>query len=190
MDIKSIFNDPKQRLIVLISLFIIVGAIGGYYIVANYVLTPQEEPVITTPKAKTTTGTYTFAEILETLTEQIGVVFTYSNVALGRSNPFLPVIDLNPKPQPKISSLPQATTRISIVPQSSSVTKTWYSNFKLTGIIRSWDKSYAIIEEGDRGYIIREGELFRGDIYLEKILENSVILRKGKETTTIKLGGE
>lgn len=192
MDLKSLLNNPKQRMIVLISLLILVGLVGGYYVITNYLLPPSEEVVVSTPKPKTTTETYTLAQILESFTQQTEVVFTYSSVSLGRSNPFLPVIDLTPKKV--ISSSPfveKSNVNVTVIPKSTSdQVKNWYSNFRLTGIIRSKDKSYAIIEEGDRGYIVKEGEIMRDSIYLSKIAENFVVLKRGTDSATLKLGGE
>ncbi len=194
MDLKSLFNNPKQRMMFLVVLLVLVGLIGGYYVITNYILPPSEEIVVTTPKRlRTTQETYTLAQVLETLTQQTAVVFTYSTVELGRSNPFIPVIDLTPK-KPVLSqpsSVTSSNVNIMVTPKvSSEPVKTWYSGFKLTGIVRGRDRSYAIIEEGDRGYVLREGDFLKSDIYVSKINDNSVILKRGNAYTTLKLGGE
>lgn len=192
MDLKSLLSNPKQRIIFLVVLLVLIGLIGGYYVVTNYILVPSEETVVTTPRRVTSIETYTLAQLLETLTRQTSVVFTYSRVELGRSNPFIPVIDLTPKK--KISQVPQSTpsnVNITVTPKAPlESTKTWYSNFRLTGIVMGKDRRYAIIEEGDRGYVLREGEFLKNDIYVSKISDSSVVLKRGNAYATLKLGGE
>lgn len=192
MDLKSILNNPKQRLILLLSILGLLGLVGGYYMVTNYLLPPPQETVVTTPRPKTGVETYTLTEILETLTQQTKVVFTYSSVTLGRSNPFLPVIDLSPKKAPA-SQVSQERPSVNISIASKTTTESresWYKGFKLTGIIRGESQSYVIIEEGDRVYISKEGKFIKNDIYVSRISENSVVLKRGKESATLKLGGE
>ncbi|HOJ93027.1 MAG TPA: hypothetical protein PKW23_05180 [Dictyoglomaceae bacterium] len=198
MDLKSIFNDPKQRLILIIVIVILAAFIVGYYAITNYILVPQEEASVTTPHVESSIETYTFSQVISTLT-QAESVFTYSPVVLGRSNPFLPVINLSPEKSTFVPSQVSSSGQISssgkvtldVSPKGvSETTKKWNDNFRLTGIIRGSDKNYAIIEEGERGYILREGERLREDIYLSKIESSSVILKKGKESVTLKLGGD
>jgi|YelNatPaOPRAMG01_1025707.scaffolds.fasta_scaffold00302_23 Tfp pilus assembly protein PilP len=196
MNLSVIFKDPKLRMILLIigSVILFVGI--GYYYYANYVLSPiSEEPI----KPKTSvipapSFTDTISQILSTLTFR-EIIYTYPNIALGRSNPFVPVLQLSQERQ-VVSVTSQETSKIkpkvevSTPIQVSSKEKSFISGLKVTGIIKYGNISYAIIEEGDKGYIVREGQKIKDDIYIFKIDEKSVSLKKGKEIATLRLGGE
>lgn len=193
MDLKSLLKEPKFRLMVLIigSLLLIGGV--GYYYYANFLVFPPEsevKPKIISPSPITDTLT----QILTTLTYK-EVVYTYININLGRSNPFAPVITL-PKEGTSISSTKQVieitrreekiSTPIKVISKESTFVK----DFKLTGIIKVEKKYYAILEEGDKGYFVKSGQFLKDDIYVSKIDDESLTLKKGNEIAILKLGGE
>lgn len=195
MDLNSLFKDPKLRLIIsIIGSIILLGGVGYYYY-ANFLTLPPEIEV--KPKVSITPSfTNTITQVLSTLTYK-ETIYTYSNIALGRNNPFVPVIPLPerevstsisskqeiPKEQPK-KEIP--TTSVKVVSQE----KSFESDFRLTGIIKIGNVFYAIIEEGDKGYIVKSGQKLKDDIYVLKIEEKNITLKKGKDVAILKLGGE
>lgn len=193
MNLSALFKEPKFRLVMLIigSLLLIGGV--GYYYYANFLVFPPESEakpkVVSTPPV-----TDTLTQILSTLTYK-EVVYTYVNINLGRSNPFAPVIT-PPKEGTVVSTTKQvvgitpredkASTPIKIISQ----VKTFAKNFRLTGIIKVGSIYYALLEEGDKGYFVKTGQQLKNDIFVSKIDDESLTLKKENEIAILKLGGE
>jgi len=204
MDISSLFKDSKFRLLLLIlGVVVVVGGIGYYYY-ANVLSVPVSQEV---PKRSTAPPLPSFSDtitqILSTLTFK-ETVYTYVNIPLGRSNPFIPVITIpergstsisistSQESQSQASIKKEISTPIKTVPKSS-----FASSFKVTGIIKYGNAYYATIEENDRGYVVKyipgaKKDVIKGDIYVENIDfdKKIVTLRKGQEVANLKLGGE
>ncbi len=193
MNLSSLFKEPKFRLVMLIigSLLLIGGV--GYYYYANFLVFPPEPEV--KPKITSTIPvTNTLTQILSTLTYK-EVVYTYINISLGRSNPFAPVITL-PKEGTAVSTtkqvveITQKEEKVSTPIKIISQVKTFAKDFRLTGIIKVGNMYYAILEEGDRGYFVKTGQFLKNDIFVSKIDDKSLTLKKGNEVAILKLGGE
>ncbi len=193
MNLSALFKEPKFRLVMLIigSLLLIGGV--GYYYYANFLVFPPEPEakpkVVSTPPV-----TDTLTQILSTLTYK-EVVYTYVNINLGRSNPFAPVIT-PPKEGTVVSTTKQV---VGITPRGDKVStpikiisqvKTFAKNFRLTGIIKVGSIYYALLEEGDKGYFVKTGQFLKNDIFVSKIDDESLTLKKGNEVAILKLGGE
>ncbi|MEN2984349.1 MAG: hypothetical protein ABDH25_04920 [Dictyoglomaceae bacterium] len=193
MDLNTLLKEPKFRLVMLIvgSLLLIGGV--GYYYYANFLVFPPETEV--KPKVVSTPFlTDTLTQMLNSLTYK-EIIYTYTSINLGRSNPFAPVITI-PKEGTTLSSSRQVveiirkeekiSTPVKIIPKGENFAK----NFRLTGIIKVEKKYYAILEEGDKGYFVKSGQFLRDNIYVSKIDDESLTLRKGNEIAILKLGGD
>ncbi|MCX7846198.1 MAG: hypothetical protein N2312_06250 [Dictyoglomaceae bacterium] len=193
MDLNTLFKDPKLRIIIMIVGGLLLTGGIGYYYYANFLAFPTESEV-KPPTISTPSFTDTLTQILSTLTYR-EVVYTYVNVNLGRNNPFAPVITL-PREGVTISSTKQVVEITSRRDKSSTPIKIispkepFAKGFRLTGIIRVEKKYYAILEEGDKGYFVKSGQYLKDDIYVSKIDDESLILKKGNEIAILKLGGE
>ncbi|MGB9857076.1 MAG: hypothetical protein ACPLKX_02915 [Dictyoglomaceae bacterium] len=192
MDLNSLFKDPKLKLIVaIIGGLILFGGVGYYYY-ANFLTLPPKIEVGRSKVSTVPSFTDTITQVLSTLTYK-ETVYTYPNIALGRDNPFVPVIPFPEvgstskqeiiKEQPK-KEIP--STPIKVISQE----KSFASDFRLTGVIKVGNVFYAILEEGDRGYIVKHGQKIKENIYVSSIDEKSITLKKGKEIAILKLGGE
>ncbi|MCS7201577.1 MAG: hypothetical protein NZ841_02195 [Dictyoglomus sp.] len=193
MDLNTLLKEPKFRIVMFIvgSLLLIGGV--GYYYYANFLVFPPETEV--KPKVVSTPFlTDTLTQMLNTLTYK-EIIYTYTSINLGRSNPFASVITI-PKEGTTLSSSRQVveitrkeekiSTPVKIIPKGENFAK----NFRLTGIIKVEKKYYAILEEGDKGYFVKSGQILRDNIYVSKIDDESLTLRKGNEIAILKLGGD
>jgi hypothetical protein len=58
---------------------------------------------------------------------------------------------------------------------------------QLTGIIAG-SPSTAVLRLGEEHYVVREGDLLNGQLRVQQITKNSVVLREGRSTYTLRLG--
>lgn len=115
-------------------------------------------------------------------------------VAPPKNDPFRPIIQ--PRNQSQLNASVQSQTRreeashasIPALPPMPDSRGGGKGALQLTGIIAG-SPSTAVLRLGEEHYVVREGDLLNGQLRVQQITKNSVVLREGRSTYTLRLGG-
>jgi hypothetical protein len=112
-------------------------------------------------------------------------------VAPPKNDPFRPIIQ--PRNQSQLTTTAQSQTRREEAPPASAQVLPPLPKLggrdalQLTGIIAG-SPSTAVLRLGKEHYVVREGDLLDGQLRVQQITRNTVVLRDGRSTYTLRLG--
>ncbi len=111
-------------------------------------------------------------------------------VAPPKSDPFRPIIPPRNQSQlnANIQAQPKREDAHASIPELPPLPNTGGKDaLQLTGIIAG-SPSTAVLRLGKEHYVVREGDLLNGQLRVQKITKNTVILQEGRATYTLRLG--
>ncbi|HEM56109.1 MAG: hypothetical protein C0177_04510 [Fervidicoccus fontis] len=107
--------------------------------------------------------------------------FEKPNLPIGRSDPFVPLIS-SESSSTNLHKSSGSNTGFPMVKISP-----FPPTLKLVGIMRVNDKMLAIIENGQQTYTVKQGDIILGNIRVQNIYFNSVVLTSSGQTRTYEL---
>ena len=110
-------------------------------------------------------------------------------VAPPKNDPFRPIIQPRNQLNANIQTQPrrQEESHASIPALPPMPDSGGKGALQLTGIIAG-SPSTAVLRLGEEHYVVREGDLLNGQLRVQQITKNSVVLREGRSTYTLRLG--
>jgi hypothetical protein len=103
------------------------------------------------------------------------------NVPIGRSDPFIPLISSESNTN-KVQGLSGSSINLPMIKASP-----FPPTLKLVGVLRVGDKMMAVIENGQQTYTVKRGDIILGNIRVENIYLNSVVLTSSGQTRIYQL---
>uniref|UniRef100_A0A7C5KBA7 Uncharacterized protein n=1 Tax=Thermodesulfobium narugense TaxID=184064 RepID=A0A7C5KBA7_9BACT len=103
------------------------------------------------------------------------------NVPIGRSDPFIPLISSESNTN-KVQGSSGSSINLPMIEASP-----FPPTLKLVGVLRVGDKMMAVIENGQQTYTVKRGDIILGNIRVENIYLNSVVLTSSGQTRIYQL---
>ncbi|AEE14210.1 hypothetical protein Thena_0572 [Thermodesulfobium narugense DSM 14796] len=103
------------------------------------------------------------------------------NVPIGRADPFVPLIS-SENSSANLHGSSGSNINLPMIKINP-----FPPTLKLVGIMRVNDKMMAILENGQQTYTVKQGDIILGNIKVERIYLNSVVLTSSGQTRTYEL---